>query len=496
MKPCLPDSTRDKERWMFLTGWRLFWSAQSILRKNTRIEHRCNRKTRMGCLPGRTDPQHEARDLYRDGVAAALKGDRATAERLFRASLALEPQDHRAWLWLAGVVASPEESIEHLEHVLGLAPNDPHALAGIQWARHKLTVFHSAGAQDASASLAERRSISTIVGRMMPINARWLPLIWIALASAVILVLLASAAVLSPGGGFPLSLVRQAGGVTPEPPFAFTAVAGTNAPASVRAVTPTPTPIPSSPEPVLSTAAPKETIAFKPTTQAWDTEPSVVTAAATAVLLPSTATTLQVEGLLLQEEDVALNQPESTSSAIQPVEAPSFLPRWYPAVSPMSALRRSAWPGATTTRDKIPEKPQPETSGAEKWIEVDIGEQTLRAFEGDQLIMEFTVSTGPQNAPTVEGEFRVLSKFSAIDMAGPGYFVPAVPYTMFFYDGYAIHGAYWHNRFGQPTGHGCVNMRPDEARRIFDWSDPVLPFGTYSVQATADNQGTLVVVHQ
>ena len=119
----------------------------------------------------------------------------------------------------------------------------------------------------------------------------------------------------------------------------------------------------------------------------------------------------------------------------------------------------------------------------------------LRAFEDDQLVMEFKVSTGPKNAPTVRGQFQILSKYRTVDMSGPGYYRPAVPYAMFFHDEYAIHGAYWHDKFGQPAGHGCVNMRPEDAKRLFEWSGPVLDRKAQSAQATAENPGTLVVIH-
>ena len=64
------------------------------------------------------------------------------------------------------------------------------------------------------------------------------------------------------------------------------------------------------------------------------------------------------------------------------------------------------------------------------------------------------------------------------------------------YGGYALHGAYWHNNFGQPMSHGCVNFRPAEAKKLFEWADPIIPEGRTQVTATADNPGTLVVVHK
>jgi lipoprotein-anchoring transpeptidase ErfK/SrfK len=55
-------------------------------------------------------------------------------------------------------------------------------------------------------------------------------------------------------------------------------------------------------------------------------------------------------------------------------------------------------------------------------------------------------------------------------MAGPGYYLPDVPYTMYFYRGYGIHGTYWHSNFGTPMSHGCVNMQTDEAGWMFNWA--------------------------
>jgi lipoprotein-anchoring transpeptidase ErfK/SrfK len=80
-------------------------------------------------------------------------------------------------------------------------------------------------------------------------------------------------------------------------------------------------------------------------------------------------------------------------------------------------------------------------------------------------------------------------------MIGPGYYLPEVPYTMYFYAGYALHGTYWHDSFGQPMSHGCVNLETGNAQKLFEWAGPVVPPGQTEVVATADNPGTLVVVH-
>ncbi|MBI5619492.1 L,D-transpeptidase, partial [Candidatus Gottesmanbacteria bacterium] len=79
---------------------------------------------------------------------------------------------------------------------------------------------------------------------------------------------------------------------------------------------------------------------------------------------------------------------------------------------------------------------------------------------------------------------------------GPGYYLPDVPYVMYFYLGYAIHGTYWHNNFGHPMSHGCVNMRIEDAKTLFEWSSPqVTDTKAWSTNATSENAGTKVVIY-
>ena len=80
------------------------------------------------------------------------------------------------------------------------------------------------------------------------------------------------------------------------------------------------------------------------------------------------------------------------------------------------------------------------------------------------------MSAGLANTPTVAGQFRIQTKLVSTRMRGPGYDLPNVPYTMYFYRGYAIHGTYWHNNFGHPMSHGCVNLRTADAAWLFDWA--------------------------
>ncbi len=104
-------------------------------------------------------------------------------------------------------------------------------------------------------------------------------------------------------------------------------------------------------------------------------------------------------------------------------------------------------------------------------IEVSLSDQTLTAWQGDVVVMHTQVSTGRPATPTVLGQYAIRTKLPSQRMRGPGYDLPNVPSVMYFFAGYAIHGAYWHNNFGQTMSHGCVNMRLDEAEALYAWAD-------------------------
>lgn len=146
-------------------------------------------------------------------------------------------------------------------------------------------------------------------------------------------------------------------------------------------------------------------------------------------------------------------------------------------------------------------------STEERWVEVDLSEQKLRAWEGNTLYLETLVSTGLPWWPTPEGEYRVWIKLRATKMEGGSgkyyYYLPNVPYVMFFendkipgWRGFSLHGTYWHSDFGTPRSHGCVNLPTDVAEKLYYWISPILPEGKRVVRATPDNPGTKVVIHK
>jgi lipoprotein-anchoring transpeptidase ErfK/SrfK len=110
-----------------------------------------------------------------------------------------------------------------------------------------------------------------------------------------------------------------------------------------------------------------------------------------------------------------------------------------------------------------------------RWIDVNLSRQRLTAYQGTRVVYTSLASTGLPRTPTVTGRFAVQRKLVSTLMRGPGYYLPKVPYTMYFYGGYAIHGTYWHHNFGHPMSHGCVNLPTPAAAWLFNWASVGTP---------------------
>jgi lipoprotein-anchoring transpeptidase ErfK/SrfK len=158
------------------------------------------------------------------------------------------------------------------------------------------------------------------------------------------------------------------------------------------------------------------------------------------------------------------------------IPSPTPLPTDSPTITPSETATPlpSDTPAATPTNTLEPEDPlpanMPDVGAHERWIDVDLTLQRTYAYEGRDLLRTFIVSTGTWLHPTVTGQYHIYVKFESAPMWGPGYYLPGVPYTMYFYEGYALHGTYWHNNFGTPMSHGCINLKTDDAEWLFYWS--------------------------
>jgi hypothetical protein len=140
----------------------------------------------------------------------------------------------------------------------------------------------------------------------------------------------------------------------------------------------------------------------------------------------------------------------------------------------------------------------------ERWIDVNITKQTLVAYEGTRAVFATLVSTGEAgladhegSTATKKGIFRIHTKFVTTtmdsDAVGEEFELRDVPYVQYFEEGYALHGAYWHDPFGMPKSHGCINLAPEDARRLFFWTEPQVPERWHG--AARALTGTVVFVH-
>jgi len=106
----------------------------------------------------------------------------------------------------------------------------------------------------------------------------------------------------------------------------------------------------------------------------------------------------------------------------------------------------------------------------DRWIDVDLSDQMLYAYDGTDLVASFLVSTGLDLYPTEPGQYHIYVKMQYSDMHGDGYFLPDVPFTMYYSGDFSIHGTYWHHSFGTPMSHGCVNMDTSDAEWLYNWA--------------------------
>jgi lipoprotein-anchoring transpeptidase ErfK/SrfK len=162
-------------------------------------------------------------------------------------------------------------------------------------------------------------------------------------------------------------------------------------------------------------------------------------------------------------------------------------------------------------RDLIVPPPitRPAKVGAgEKWIDVNLKTQTLVAYEGDLAVYATLVSTGRMNEqdPTQDfrtppGLYRIRDKHLATTMDGDvtndgPYSIEDVPWVQYFKGSFALHGAFWHDDFGHVHSHGCVNLAPEDARNLFEWTEPRVPSNWHGVNTGDEGRGTWVHVHE
>lgn len=185
----------------------------------------------------------------------------------------------------------------------------------------------------------------------------------------------------------------------------------------------------------------------------------------------------------VQESASSYNGPTTTYVVQQGQELGLIAKDFNVSITDIMAINDIAnpdiiYPGQTLTipaaGEYVPDAP-PAPTNIGRSIVVSTENQRIYAYENGQMVHTHLVSTGLPDTPTVHGDYAVYVKYTATDMSGPGYYLPQVPYTMYFYQGYGIHGTYWHNAFGRPMSHGCVNLPTDEAQWFFNFADVGTP---------------------
>jgi lipoprotein-anchoring transpeptidase ErfK/SrfK len=146
-----------------------------------------------------------------------------------------------------------------------------------------------------------------------------------------------------------------------------------------------------------------------------------------------------------------------------------------------------------------------DADAGERWIDVDLETQTLVAYEGHRPVFATIVSTGKGQPGTAlgtpRGVHRIWIKLLTSDMdnleddnAARYYRMEDVPWVQYFSKGVGLHGAFWHRSFGQVRSHGCVNLSPLDAERLFWWTSPHIPAGWTAAFPIPHEQGTVVRV--
>lgn len=389
---------------------------------------------------------NEAHKLIAQAREALFRGDKFTARMLGEQAALSAPELEDAWLILAASDENPDDALAYAKKALELAPDSPRARKAVEWAEGKARQAHPSHERvEAPSKPAPRAGIPVVhearAERKSPEPKRNNRLILYAgalgLLACVVFVFAAWMALSSPAFA---SVFNVAPPATPENLWA-------------RADVPKPSVTP------LDAGA--------PVAQAQATStPAVIPATGATEIVPPTSSPEPISTPTAIPTDAPTNPPVAT-------ETPGVLAMDIVADTPTSAyVPPTAAPPAAPA-------PSNETRGGARWIDVDLTNQMVYAYEGDTIVNSFVVSTGTAMTPTVTGKFKIWIKLKSTDMSGPGYYLPDVPYTMYFYKGYGLHGTYWHSNFGTPMSHGCVNLSIPDAEWLFYWA----------------SEGTVVNVH-
>jgi len=371
----------------------------------------------------------------------ALKSDDKNAARQFAAQAAeMAPELEEVWLMMAALSA-PRASMKHVERALQINPNSVRAQKGMAWAMENL---RKAEAEKTATMLAAAPEPVEVVKAPRNRRAFW--------AAVVVLFLCLVCGVGVVFAGKPVLALVQ-GNAAVGMPFALpqnsTAVSSITAGnMTANNTTEDSTASFGQTGTVMLTISPTASFTPSMTLTAMPTYTASATFTASVTSTPTLTET-----------------PTSTATEeISPTPLPSDTPEPTAIPIPTQKFRAAATAAGSTGGSSSG------VSGGKHWIDVDLTNQMVYAYEGDTIVNSFLVSTGAQPRLTVTGSYHVYERHYKGNMWGPGYFLPDVPYIMYFYKGYALHGTYWHANFGTPMSHGCVNLSIPDAEWLYNWS--------------------------
>lgn len=361
-----------------------------------------------------TDESEPSYSALAKAKIAYKKGEIQVAYSWAEKATQLNPQWEDAWLWLAAV-SEPVQSIEFLNQALQINPSSERARRGMHWSIQRLrkeVLAQSAYSEKHATTQSAIINQSLSPKRSVVTHSTW-QVFLLPLATALLILACGFLAFFGPSSNFLAGAARGDIIDLASGAVAFTGNSSNQfSPLTIEKATRTPTP----------------TATFTPTP--------------TFTLTPTPTYTLT---------------PTPTET---PTETPTFTP--IPTDTPLPTDPPTEMPYVPGLPSGVAED--------ENWIDVNLSTQTAYAYLGIDLVQSFVVSTGTWLHPTVTGQYRIYVKYRYADMSGPGYYLPDVPFVMYFYKGYGLHGTYWHNNFGTPMSHGCVNFTIEDAGWLFDFA--------------------------
>jgi len=406
-----------------------------------------------------TPDQSAVSRLLEQAQQARKAGNKRLARQYAEQAARLAPDNEEVWMMMAAL-ASPRASVVYMEKALQINPQSERVRQGMHWAAERLR------------NEPPRAPVAVVPVQPKPATRFRFSYVGVVLA---VLCLVAVAAVINnvtPAAAFINNSLFSAKQSTPA--WAPVDVAK---PTYTLAVVPTSTATLESFPTSGSTDASTDSGTTLPTDNLLPSDTPLPTDASTdaAMLVPSN-TPLQTA--VIVPSDTATPAPTDTPAAtsLPAAATPTALPTDdsnYASPTPLPTDTPGPALPVSPTRALVTPPPLQTNLGGgpgTRWIDVDLTHQMTYAYEGNTVVNSFVVSTGTWQYPTVTGQYHIYVKYAFKDMSGPGYFLPNVPWTMFFYQGYALHGTYWHHNFGTPMSHGCVNLSIPDAAWLFSWA--------------------------